>query len=292
MGKIADKDIPTLSKVIKSAIYCVKKKPLWTFLSDEYNIGCMDGRFVNLTREDHTKIRELVLSQTSIDLLEPLPSGNRIEIAKQTGNEKFGADNPGRHHIQLSGCAGRLNLNGQSIPLLPGSSYRVDWRLITIDFPCIVVVENLMAFDHFYLARLPDELVDAWVVYRGHNISSQAVKEFLSAVPGGTPIVAFSDYDPAGLIISKTTVGVTHFLLPDIEAAFQCKTGTTERRAKGTRERYENQHASVTHLENNPLPAALEPHWMRLKHERLCVSQEQMLALSMPLLLIPYQKLS
>lgn len=278
MEKITDKHIQILSRVIKSVDYKVKKNALWQFLVSEYGIGYLDGHFVILNRYDHVRIQELVLNQIGIDLLEHLPSGDRMQVSLKTGNEKFAAEAPGRHYIALTSWSNQLHINGQTIPLLPGASYRVDWRNLDIRPDCIIVVENLQAFDNFYLAKLPQELANAWVLYRGHNISSKAVMDCLVAVPEGVPIIAFSDYDPAGLIISKTTIGVSHFLLPDIDVAFQ--------RAVGTRERFESQHASVTHLANNPFPVTLSAHYDRLIDERLCVTQEQMLALQMPLLLI------
>ena len=278
MEKITDKDVHNLSRVIKSVNYKVKKNALWQFLVVEYGIGYLDGNFVILNRDDHIRIQELVLNQIGIDLLEHLPSGDRIQVSLKTGNEKFAAEAPGRHHIALTSWSNQLNINGQTIPILQGASYRIDWRNLYMMPDCIIVIENLKAFDNFYMARLPRELANAWVLYRGHNISSKAVKDFLTAIPGGIPIIAFSDYDPAGLIISRTTKGVTHFLLPEIDVAFQ--------RAKGTRERFEKQHTSVTHLKNNPLPVNLTAYFERLLNKRLCVSQEQMLALAMPLLLI------
>jgi len=276
--KITDKHVPILSRVIKSVNYKVKKNALWQFLVSEYGIGYLDGHFVILNRDDHIRIQELVLNQIGIDLLEHLPSGDRIQVSLKTGNEKFAAEAPGRHYIALTSWSKQLNINGQTIPLLPGASYRIDWRNLDMRPDCIIVVENLQAFDNFYMAKLPQELANAWVLYRGHNISSKAVKDCLAAMPEGIPIIAFSDYDPAGLIISKTTIGVTQFLLPEIDVAFQ--------QAHGTRERFESQHASVTHLTNNPLPGTLSAHYDRLLNERLCVSQEQMLALEMSLLLI------
>lgn len=278
MEKITDKDVHNLSRVIKSVNYKVKKNALWQFLVVEYGIGYLDGNFVILNRDDHIRIQELVLNQIGIDLLEHLPSGDRIQVSLKTGNEKFAAEAPGRHHIALTSWSNQLNINGQTIPILQGASYRIDWRNLYLRPDCIIVIENLKAFDNFYMARLPRELANAWVLYRGHNISSKAVKDFLTAIPEGVSIIAYSDYDPTGLVISKTTIGVTHFLLPEIDLAFQ--------RAHGTRERFEKQHASVTHLKNNPLPGNLTAYFERLLNERLCVSQEQMLALEMPLLLI------
>ncbi len=278
MDKITQSNLQALSRAIKEAAPRVKKSALWLRLHHEYGIGQLDGPYVILSRAHHGQVCDLVLAQTGINLLEHLPTGDRIDVARQIGNEKLFSEAPGRHHVVITSHCGQLTLNERVIPLLPGSSCRIDWRNIAITAEAVIVIENLKAFDCFHLANIPGSLSRAWALYRGHDVSSQAVKDFLAQVPDGIPIIAFSDYDPAGLIISRTTTRVTHFLLPDRDAAFQKPIGNSEL--------FKRQHASVTHLINHPLPPQLTPYFNQLQDKQLCVSQEQMLGLAMPLVLV------
>ena len=140
-------------------------------------------------------------------------------------------------------------------------------------------MENLQAFDFIQSVVLPESLVNSVVVYRGHNISSKAVIDFLKATPQNTHIIAFCDYDPKGLEIALTTTKVSHILLPELEQAFNG--------AEGTRNRFDKQHAAITHFFNQPVPKILKLHWEKLMDQKQCVSQELILAHSKQLEVFP-----
>lgn len=272
MDKLTGKHIQVLSRAYKAAKPLVKLTDLWCFLNMEYGIGCIDKNKLILGHTDYQQIRELIITEMGIDLSEPLPTGSRIDIARETGNEKLNAQAPGRHHILLNSHSGQLLINRKMVPLMERASYRLDWRMLT-EFPqSIIVVENLQAFDNFQTLNLPQILSTAVVVYRGHNISSKAVIDFLNAAPNSTQIVAFCDYDPKGFEIALTTTKVTHILLPQLEQAF---TGT-----EGTRSRFDKQHDAITHFSNKPFPRNLNAHWEEMMNKKRCVSQENVLAYS------------
>ncbi len=281
MDKLKAKDIQVLSRAVKVAKPIVKLMPLWRYLYTEYGIGFLDKNNLHLSHTDYQHIRELVQNENNLDLFEPLPEGSRIDIARETGDEKLNSEAPGRHHILLNSPSGRLCINGLLIPLIMGASYRLDWREIDKKlFPkSIIVVENLQAFDFFQKLMLPEFLIKSIVVYRGHNISSKAVIDFLQAAPEYTQIIAFCDYDPKGFEIALTTTKVSHILLPDLEQAFKG--------ANGTRSRFDQQHAAVTYVSNIPLAKSLESYWKTLIDQKLCVSQELVLAASKELILLP-----
>ena len=279
MDKLKGIDIQVLSRAIKSAKPFVKLTALWQFLNTEYGIGCIDKNNLIINHSDYQHIRELIQSEMNLDLLEPLPVGSRIDIARKTGDEKLNAEAPGRHHILLNSPSGHLLVNGLSIPLMIGASYRLDWRMLD-EFPqSIIVVENLQVFDFFQSVMLPEFLFESLVVYRGHNISSRAVIDFLQATPQNTDIIAFCDYDPKGLEIAFTTTKASHILLPELEQAFNG--------AEGTRQRFDKQHAAIIHVSQRPLPSGLGTHWKKLMDKKMCVSQELILAHSKLLEVFP-----
>jgi len=281
MDRLKAKELQVLSRTVKLAKPCVKLSALWRYLNTEYGIGELDKNKLNLTHIDYQHIRELVQNENNLDLFEPLPEGSRIDIARETGDEKLNAEAPGRHHILLNSPSGKLRINGLIIPLMIGASYRVDWREINkTSFPkSIIVVENLQAFDYVQSFILPESLLECVVVYRGHNISSKAVKEFLQAVPEKTQIIAFCDYDPKGFEIALTTTKVSHILLPELDQAFIG--------ANGTRIRFDNQHMTITHTHKNILTKELLVYWELLIDQKLCVSQELILAKFKELKLLP-----
>ena len=277
MDQLKGKDIQVLSRAIKLAKPSVKLTDLWRFFNTEYGIGHVDKNKLIISHTDYQHIRALIKGETGLDIVEPLPKGSRIDIVKETGNEKLNAEAPGRHHLLLNSPSGQLLINGQSIPLMTGASYRLDWRMLD-EFPkSIIVVENQQVFDFFQSVMLPEILFESFVVYRGHNISSKAVIDFLQATPQNTHIIAFCDYDPKGLEIALTTTKVSHILLPRLEQAFNG--------AEGTRYRFDQQYAAVTHFSNKTLPRSLDSHWNKLIEQKLCVSQELVLAQSKQLVI-------
>ena len=280
MDQLKAKDIQVLSRAVKVVKPVVKLTALWRYLNTEYGIGFVDKNNLNLSHTDYQHIRELVQNEMNLDLFEPLPKGSRIDIARATGDEKLNAEAPGRHHILLNSPSGQLAINAQIIPLIIAASYRLDWRELDEKlFPkSIIVVENLQAFDFIQKTVLPESLQASVVVYRGHNISSKAVIDFLQATPENTQIIAFCDYDPKGFEIALTTPKVSHILLPELEYAFNG--------ANGTRSRFDQQHAAITHFSNKPLPAHLQPYWDELMDQKLCVSQELILTSSKKLVLL------
>ena len=280
MDQLKTKDIQVLSRAYKSAKRLVKLSNLWQFLNTEYGIGCIDKNNLILQHTDYQQIRELIKSDMGIDISEPPLTGSRIDIAKSTGNEKLNAEAPGRHHLLLNSPSGELFINDQLIPLIKGASYRVDWREVDLNKipPSIIVVENLQAFDFFKSFNLPESLSNALVVYRGHNISSKAVIDFLNAVPHNTQIISFCDFDPKGFEIALSTTKVTDILLPELDQAFDG--------AEGTRHVFDKQHTSVTHFSKHALPSILYSYWNELMKQKLCVSQENILAHSKRLLVL------
>lgn len=279
MDKLTDKHIHMLSKAFKTAKPVVKNQGVWQFINAEYGIGNIDKNNLQLNSKDYHLIRELIISETGLDISEPLPTGSRIEIAKSTGDEKFNADAPGRHHIMLNSHTGQLEINNQIIPLMCGASYRTNWKQLQSVPTLILVVENLQAFDYIQQVNIPEPIAAATVVYRGHNISSKAVIDFLKATTAATQVIAFCDFDPKGIEIALTLPNVSHILLPDLKTAFEMTTGT--------RSLFDNQHAAVTHINSKTtLPESLKAHWAALMQQKRCVTQENMIAHNKSLVIV------
>ncbi len=272
MDELNSRDLQNINRVVTQALAETRLNKLWHYLHDEYGIGRKNGSNLQLTAKDHQRVREITQNNTRLDPILPLPTGSRLEVSKSTGNEKLFSESPGRHHILLNSPGGLLKLNAVEIPLMPGSSYRCDWRELDLtQIKTVIVVENLQAFDYIQQAQLPNELNGAWVLYRGHDVSSQAAIDLLNALPEKTNIIGFFDYDPAGFKILLTTTRIRQCLLPKLsENLFKL--------AAGTRSRFHNQQAAMTYIESLHLPASLHSHWQELMQHKVCISQELMLA--------------
>jgi len=283
MDPLSRQSINSLANAIQSRKERVQLNKLWRYLHDEFNIGVIIKNNLVLSQNDYKSIREIVLNETGYDPITPLPIGDRINQSLYSGNEKLSGENPGRHHLLLNSNTSTLNINNMQIPLLMGCSYRIDWRNLNIEnIKQVIVVENLAAFDNFQMAKIDKELKNALVLYRGHNISTKATLDLLDALADDAHIIAFSDYDPKGIEISKTTPRVTHFLMPaDPSFAFQ--------KAEGTRERFDKQWSAIKYITENTLPATLTNYWELLLQNKVCIAQELMFSSNMELKAIKFR---
>lgn len=277
MDELNSRDLHSINRVVTQALPEIRLNKLWHYLHDEYGIGRKNGNNLQLTSKDHQRVREITQNNTRLDPILPLPNGSRLDVSKYSGNEKLGSEAPGRHHLLLNSPNGLLKLNAVEIPLTPGSSYRCDWRELDLSLvETVLVVENLQAFDYIQQAQLPNELNGAWVLYRGHDVSSQAAIDLLNALPEKTHVIGFFDYDPAGFKILLTTPRITHCLLPELsDDLFKL--------AAGTRNRFHIQQAAIAYVESNLLPVSLHSHWQELMQHKVCISQELMLAAAIKL---------
>ena len=272
MDELNSRDLQRIHRVVTQALSETKLTPLWQRLHNEYGIGRISGKNLKLSKEDCQRVREIT-RPTGHDVMFPLPTGSRLEISKYSGNEKPLSEAPGRHHLLLNSATGLLRLNDIQIPLSLGSSYRCDWRELDLEtVTSVIVVENLQAFDYIQQAQLPDELKNAWVLYRGHNESAKAVIDLLNALPKNCQIIGFTDYDPAGFKILLTGIpGITHCLLPELsENLFNL--------AVGTKSIFQKQQKEMAFIENSILASILNDYWLQLKTHKVCISQELMLS--------------
>lgn len=272
MDELSSRDLQSINRVVTQALMETRLNKLWHYLHDEYGIGRKNGNNLQLTSKDHQRVREITANNTRLDPILPLPNGGRLAVAACTGNEKLGSEAPGRHHILLNSPSGLLQINNFGIPLSIGSSYRCDWRQLDLgSVSNVIVVENLQAFDYIQIARLPNELKQAWVLYRGHDVSAKATIDLLNALPARAQIIGFADYDPAGFKILLTTPRLSYWLLPELANSLFAQ-------ALGTRQRFQEQQAAINYVENIALPKNLLTHWQALMQHKVCVAQELILA--------------
>jgi hypothetical protein len=284
MDELNSRDLHSINRVVTQALTETKLNKLWHYLHTEYGIGRKNGNYLQLTSKDHQRVREITHNNTRLDPMLPLPSGSRMAVSKYSGNEKLGSEAPGRHHLLLNSPNGLLQLNSIETPLTLGSSYRCDWRELDLSVvKTVIVVENMQAFDYIQQARLPQPLAEAWVLYRGHDVSSQATIDLLNALTDDTCIIGFFDYDPAGFKILLTMPRMTHCLLPELsENLFNL--------ASGTRNRFYDQQSEIDYVENTVLSTNLHQHWQQLMQHKVCVAQELMLAMFIKLECYPTAK--
>ncbi|MFV0597661.1 Wadjet anti-phage system protein JetD domain-containing protein [Shewanella sp.] len=220
MARLGRQQLQLLEGVYLNRAPRVKLNPNWRTIYRELEVGELDGaeKYLCFAPRDFELLRQGVLAKEGLDLLALDFNLDRIAMSAQSQNEKLASIRPEAEYILLkylgfeSPPMGISALASLRIPLDEAQNHCHEFNV-----NAILVVENLDIFDAIAQARLPAELSRVMVIYRGSGHHSPiGVRQFLRAMAGKMPIIAFTDLDPAGLQIAHTLTGMTHCIVPQL----------------------------------------------------------------------------
>jgi len=236
----------------------------WQDLHRAFELGRPERRRLKFTPRERDQLREEAKRYFGWDLIEPPPTGDRIQAAHQVRDDKLAPQRPDDGFVLAKGV-----LSGP-LPALPaGCALRVSLEQLDVAaIARVLVVENLDCFDQIHRFALPDGLPASLVLYRGHGGATRGTRRLLQRLPAAVPVVVFPDYDPAGLAIAATLPQASHVLIPQM---------TPELLAKGSREHFQKQHLQARHLESCEL-GGWDTVWREMKDAGVSIKQQHMLA--------------
>jgi hypothetical protein len=250
----------------------------WQCLHREYNIGATLGNKIRVSARDKKEMIGLVKQVTGLDLRKASVDGfaslSRSEALERTRDEKWAGRKVSADRLAVKAMPGKLlSLNGQALALpnrchldIAGES------LNSLEHEAILVVENYECFDRIDQISwaLDEPYSNPLANYRGdpHTSNAQAVNEFLRGRK--TPVLAMTDLDPAGLLISQSLPNLTGLVAPDFE--------TLERLfALGNPDLYHKQRPGTERiLENSPHPI-IRRVWELIELNQKAIVQERWL---------------
>ncbi|WP_339080613.1 hypothetical protein [Pseudomonas sp. TMP9] len=182
---------------------------------EEYNIGRPSGAAMIISAQDKGRV-DAILKAEGIDAEMingvDLNSISRAEALKYAQNEKI-TDAPVRTaRVAVKSLPGRpLLIGGEAIILPAGANLDVAWAQVVelCAHESVLLVENWEAFEAIHrvtldLSRAGDNPL---VLFRGSPVYQQdSTSRLLEAL--AVPVIAFVDFDPAGLLIA---LGLPHF---------------------------------------------------------------------------------
>ncbi len=211
---------------------------------------------------------------------------SRLDVAKIHANEKLAGVGPDAQFVLIKSRSGNLSellSSGMQTVLPLGTSLRCSLsELLIKNIECLIVVENLAAFDAIHTAMLPEQLNSALFVYRGHDRLAKGCQSLLNLVheqSPNTPLIAFCDYDPDGLKIALTLPHVSQFIYPELNSQQGGELNTVED--------YLHQSSAMHYLQkhHNQPGCVIASHISKLRADKLSIKQEHMLAHKLPLML-------
>lgn len=220
MARLGRQQLQLLEGVYLNRSPRVKLTPNWRTIYRELEVSELDGaeKYLCFAPRDFELLRQGVLAKEGVDLQALDFNLDRIAMSAQSQNEKLASIRPEAEYVLLK----YLGFESPPVGMSARSSLRIpldeaEQLCHVFNVNAILVVENLDIFDAITQARLPAELSRVMVIYRGSGHHSPiGVRQFLQAMVGKMPIIAFTDLDPAGLQIAHTLTGMTHCIVPQL----------------------------------------------------------------------------
>ncbi len=270
----------SIKKLLKNRRYKINATKIWRDIHAEYGVGQLSSKAILFIEQDFSNLRTMCQKLTGVDPLLEEVKGDRLDVAAKARNEKWAQGNVFGDMVEVNSKSSIELTHGQAVTP-PGTFLKVgvnDFNLNVIDK--ILLIENAVIARHWYQCRLPDSLDNALMVYRGHDVSSKAVRAWLTTLPEHIMKIGYFDFDPAGLGIAHD-YGVDALLVPD---------PINDDLISGNRNKPEE---FVKQINQRPdleseLPASLSSlyRWMRKENRQCAVTQEKLTAIEWSLKIV------
>ena len=199
---------------------------------------------------------------------------DRLQMSNLHSNEKLAGINPNDHFVLLKTINTPLTCIDSDLNLINGFAVRAPIALINkLLIKQLVVVENQIVFDNIHKAKLPIELQQAVFIYRGHDHLATGCYQLLRQLStlnakGEVSIIAFCDFDPAGLQIALTLPNCDKLIVPNLNEELLAKNSVND---------FLQQNSNMEFL-NNTQNNAIAEIFDNIKNNKLSIKQEHMLA--------------
>ena len=289
MARLGQQQLQLLESAFIKRAPKVKLTANWRAIYRELEVGELDESEKHLcfAPRDFELLRQGVLALMGLDLRELDFNVDRMTMSAKSHDEKLANIRPEAEYLLLK----FLGFTSQPFAISALTSLRVpidgaqDYCR-TLKVSAILVIENLDVFDVIQQARLPADLTNLMVVYRGSGHHSPiGVQHFLQVMAGQTPIIAFTDFDPAGLQIAHTLTGVTHCVMPQL--ALSAPAQLLAIAQINSSSDFDKQAKQAKYLQHADLH-----NWQQfacwISQHRLSIKQQHLLAHELELVLVPY----
>ncbi len=268
---LSKQEYTAIQKVLRNRSMSIPINKIWKSISNETGIGDISSNVIRFSASDHKKLREICIDTTGADPLLQNIKGTRTEVTALVNNEKWTTKNVFEGFIKISAHAISSHSNNQFKQTPAGTMLYLDFNTIDLSsFTAVVIVENGAAAISWIDFKIPQELKNYIVVYRGHDAESRYVKEFLNKLPDDISKIGFFDFDPAGIGMA-IDYKVDAILIPEILDKNILK--------RNKKDCFEAQINRRPNLEKEiPVRWLKTWKWLTNKENKCAITQENMLA--------------
>ncbi|BBN88806.1 DUF7281 domain-containing protein [Azospira sp. I09] len=196
----------------------------------EYNLGVRRGNSLVFNDAHKAEIGRILKGELGIDpsttTADSWKGLGRAESLMLARDEKLTSRTVGDHRLRVKALPGRvLQVAGGSWSLPDRADLGMDLNVVLgseIGHDALLIIENLQTFDdiHAVDSEVMDNLTshDPLVIYRGDNQGGARADAVHALISGtGLPVIAFVDFDPAGLIIASGLPRLDMVLAPPLQ---------------------------------------------------------------------------
>jgi hypothetical protein len=309
-----------MARAAKQLLPRVPFNASWKKLYHLWQIGEPDGAEKNLylTSSDYVLLREMAQIDSGLDILSLDFDMPRQQMSHHSANEKYANISPEADYllIKLSSRIAQALVVNSAVDLMTMHNcslrLKVDSALALcqrLNIANLIVVENLDSFDNLFAYSFAPDLQtiidNSMVLYRGsHHYSPAGQKRFLHLIdPLIINVIAFTDLDPAGLMIANTLESCHSMIVPQL--ALESPDELLALLQINSVDDFHKQHRQRTYLNglvsNSTLTASEHsqlsspsiiycPQWLGLmywlRRNSVSIKQQHMLAKSLPLSLL------
>ncbi|MFW1678692.1 DUF7281 domain-containing protein [Pontibacter sp. JAM-7] len=180
-----------------------KLNSTWKRIHDEHGVGRISGNStITFSQKDRDYLQgwmdeELGLNPHSKS---ELPK-SRVEAALRGKSEKVSGKNVFSDLIKVARADGTAINTHSGLAILPPRCFmNTPASNLILENETVVIVENGELIRDWSGLRLPQELSNSLLIYRGHEEDAREVKQLLEINPPAKS-VGFYDFDPAGMSI-------------------------------------------------------------------------------------------
>lgn len=268
--------ILTLLRIAQDGREVQQATPAICSLFDDFGIGYRSGKNYMLDERDRTRIKQYLSNEKDIDWKTPLDAWkgiSRDQALNLGSNEKMSDERTRDFRVAVKSLPGRpLLLGGQSMILPNGANLDLSWEYVATEcgHDSVLLVENWTNFEKTHVTPLLSEIQgNPLVLYRGDFVYGNKYSALLLKALD-KPVVAFVDYDPAGLVIASALPGFHEMICPLERDLHSLLAGCTNS-GRFIRQKSENIGAleSLNHPQLQALWAIFDRYGVALPQEKL-----------------------
>lgn len=244
----------------------------------EFGVGRRDGRVFRFDATTREKIKG-ILAAHNYDWRQDISAFNqmsRAEVSQLSGNEKDTSRPVRVGRVAIKSLPGRpLLFSSGEVHLPPGANLDVsmEWIAANSLHESVLVIENWECFERSHEVGLLLEVDgNPLVVYRGDKDVYSTAHSYALLKVLKRPVIAFVDFDPAGILIAKTLPYFEAMLVPSDEVL-------NDLLEKGCPQRFSVQYSSHTVGTLESLESSqLRQVWGLIKSRARAAPQEKMIS--------------